>query len=146
MSNFEEIRNAYPDWGPAYPSDWEKPTADELDRIQSTFGIRYPQEFVEFQLAECHRTPMGDFAFDNFGWAQANLGPMENLSDIVCDAQEVGVPKDLAPFKQDNGDFFCCSQTGSVVIWDHNSNMIEKDKRYQWASFTDWLSQTLEDS
>ena len=145
MNSFEEIRFAYSDWDPAYPEDWTKPTLQEIERIQSKFGIAYPQQFIEFQLTECHSTPMGDFAFDNFGWAEPSLGPMENLGSIVKDAQEVGVPNNLAPFKHDNGDYFCFTETGGVVIWDHNSNMIESNENFQWASFIEWLYKSFED-
>lgn len=145
MNTFETIRNAYPDWGPAYPSDWKKPSKEEIERIESVFGIQYSRQFIDFQLSECHTTPMGDFAFDNFGWAEPSLGPMENLGGIVADAQEAGVPANLAPFKQDNGDYVCLTESGEVVIWDHNSNMIEQDPRFQWGSFVDWLAQSFDD-
>jgi hypothetical protein len=88
---------------------------------------------------------MGDFARDNFGWAEPSLGPMESLREIVRDAQQMGVPSNLAPFRQDNGDYYCCTEAGEVVIWDHNSNMVEVDKRYLWASFIDWLAESFED-
>ena len=143
MKSFEEIRAAHPDWDLAYPSNWPKPTIEEIERIQSEYGVRYSREFVDFQLTECHVTPMGDFAFDYFGWAEPSHGPMENLATIVQDAQEVGVPKNLAPFKCDNGDYFCCTEKGEVVIWDHNSGMIEEDEKFKWASFTDWLAQSF---
>ncbi len=82
---------------------------------------------------------MGDFAFDNFGWASPTLGPMENLSLIVQDAQDYGIPTDLAPFKCDNSDYFCISKDGAVVIWEHDSNSICPDKEYKWDSFIDGL-------
>lgn len=145
MNSFEEIRNAYSDWEPAYPADWLKPTRQEIERIQLEFGFTYPQEFIEFQLVECHKTPMGDFAFDDFGWAEPSRGPMGNLAMIVQDAQQIGVPKHLAPFKDDNSDFFCFTETGEVVIWDHNSNMIETDKQFHWVSFIDWLAHTFDE-
>jgi hypothetical protein len=144
MTTFAEIRDAYPDWDPAYPTDWEKPRKEELDRIQKEFGINFPQEFIDFQLIECHTTPMGDFAFDYFGWANPDLGPMENLASIVQDAQQVGVPKSLAPFRCDNGDYYCCTEEGKVVIWDHNSGAVEPDPTYQWDSFIDWLKASFD--
>ena len=49
MSAFEKIRNDYPDWDPAYPKDWPKPTLQEIENIQSGYGIMYPQEFIDFQ-------------------------------------------------------------------------------------------------
>ncbi len=142
---FETIRSKFPDWDSAYPDDWEKPTKKEIESIEKEFGIQYSEQFVEFQLIESHRTPMGDFAFDDFGWANPKLGPANSLREKVKDASEVGVPKDLAPFKDDNGDYFCITKEGKVVIWDHNSNGIEQDKNYQWESFIEWLDSTFEE-
>ena len=145
MPTFDSIREEHRDWDPAYSADWPRPTQEELDRIQSEFNVKYPDDFVAFQLSGCHTTPMGEFAWDNFGWAEPTRGPMENLKTIVSDAQFIGVPNTLAPFKQDNGDYFCCTDTGGVVIWDHNSNMIEQDHRFQWESFTDWLAHSFDE-
>ncbi len=143
MNSFEQIRNEYPDWGPAYLEEWEKPTLEELNRIQSVYGIKYPQEFINFQLIEGHKTPMGDFAWDNFGWACPSLEPMHNLAQIVKGAQQLGVPKSLAPFRDDNSDIFCFTETGEVVVWDHNSNSLYSSDK--WPSFIDWLASTFDD-
>jgi hypothetical protein len=145
MPSFAEIRDAHPDLDPAFPVDWARPTMKEIRRIEGKFGVKYPQDFIDFQLKECHTTPMGDFAFDYFGWANAGLGPMENLSGIVADAQEVGVPKELAAFRCDNGDYYCCTREGAVVVWDHNARGIEPDVRYQWPTFLEWLAKSFDD-
>lgn len=143
MVTFAEIRAQYLDWGCAYPSDWPKPQNLELEQIQFEYQIVFPQDFIQFQIVECHTTPMGDFAFDNFGWAEPSLGPMESLRAIVEDAQFAGVPHDLAPFRHDNGDYYCCTGSGDVVLWDHQTQKIEADKRYQWASFSAWVLHSL---
>jgi len=144
MSVFDKIRAAYPEREAAYPADWPRPTRDELDAIVRDFGVTYPDDFVAFQLAECHRTPMGDFACDNFGWAHPALGPMENLRHIVADARSVGVPEHLAPFRHDNGDYECCDATGAVVVWDHNAAAVDPDPKFNWPTFSDWLVASLD--
>ena len=145
MATFDDIRKEHSDYSPAYPEDWQKPSEEELIYIQSNFGIKYSSDFIQFQLVECHTTPMGDFAFDGFGWANPELELYLNLREIVKDAQEIGVPKSLAPFKWDNGDYYCITLDGAVVIWDHNSSDIEKNPDYRWASFSDWLFDSFED-
>lgn len=146
MSIFAEIRAAYADWEPAYPADWSPPQREELDRIQSEYGVLYPDDFVLFQLEECHRTPMGDRAWDNFGWASADLEPMHNLRSIVSDARACGVDAALAPFREDNGDFFCCDRNGGVVIWDHHCGVLDSDSRSRWSSFSEWLKATFDEA
>jgi len=67
----------------------------------------------------------------------------------VKDYKEYGFPNYLTPFKQDNGDFWCFDNRTQiedefpVVIWDHNSNNIEKDKNFQWKNFIEWLDSTM---
>lgn len=116
-----------------------------MDRIENEFNIQFSDEFREFQLNECHKTPIGDFAFDNYGWANNELGPMENLSSIVADAQSIGVTRDFAPFKCDNGDYYCIDSSSRVVIWDHNGNGPDDDPGYIWTSFTKWLESTFDE-
>lgn len=145
MPTFAEIRASHPDWDGAFPSDWTPPTRAELDGIQADFGIHYPADYVEFQLVECLRTPMGDTAWDGFGWANPSLEAYVNLRSMVQDAREMGVGDNLAPFRVDNADYWCFTQDGSVVIWDHNQGGVDDDARSQWPSFTAWWAATLED-
>lgn len=145
MSLFEKIREQYPDWEAAFPNEWAKPTRKELDRIQKTYGVTFPQEFVEFQLTECLITPMGDFVWDGFGFASTDIDPCNSLSEIVSDAQAFGVPKNLAPFRDSNSDFFCFTQSGEVVVWDHNSNDLYQQATDRWPSFGAWLAASFEE-
>lgn len=143
MTKFDEIRNKYPEIPPAFSNNWGKPSLIELNRIENDFHVKYPKEFEDFQLSECYRTPIGDIAFDGFGWASPNIDPYMNLYEIVKDSKQIGVPDNLSAFKEDNGDYYCFTDGGRIVIWDHNSNSIESNKDYQWESFCDWLLASL---
>jgi len=149
---FEDLKLKYPERGPAFPEDWEKPTREHLSFIMETYGCQYPKSFIDFQLQYCHRVPMGDFAWDDFGWASPTAEPYWSLEEVVKDYQEIGFPGYLAPFRQDNGDFWCFDTRKPdpqgefpVVIWDHNADSIEKDPAYQWKNFIEWLDQTMEE-
>jgi hypothetical protein len=126
MISFDSIKQRFPDRSAAFPSDWPKPNAEELAKIEGDFGVRYSEQFREFQLRECHSTPIGDVAFDYFGWAHPSLGPMENLRMIVEEAQGSGVPRDLAPFRCDNGDFSVRPVTGE---WLSGITMLARSSR-----------------
>ena len=144
MVSFEQIRHHFKDRSPAYPQDWPKPTIEEIQHIQKEFNIIYPQQFIDFQITECFTTPIGDFAFDGFGWANSQLEPYLNLRTIVDDAFSIGVPKIYSPFKGDNSDYYCFTENDKIVVWDHNSGSLEQNKEYQWDSFTDWIYKTME--
>ena len=48
----------------------------------------------------------------------------------------MGIPCELLPFVEDNGDYFCISPTGEVVYWSHNGTTDER-----WPSITAWRQQ-----
>ena len=147
---FEKIKTKYNELRPSYDSqNWGSTSKDFLDRICLEFKCEYPQEFIEFQLNFADFVPMGDFSWDGFGWANEKLEPYMNLYEIVKDAREIGTPDYLSPFKVDNGDFYCFDTRNnifSVVIWDHNSNDIERDRNYFWPTFVEWLIDGLKNS
>ncbi|HWZ04606.1 MAG TPA: SMI1/KNR4 family protein [Mucilaginibacter sp.] len=149
---FNEISQKYRDYDPAFPSLMEGPNQNDLYKIIEKYHCVFPPSFIQFQLEECHKTPMGDRAFDGFGWANSTLDPYMSLEGVVKDFRDLDYPKWLTPFKMDNGDFWCFDNRFSmtnnefpVVIFDHNSNDIEKEPRYNWKNFMDWLADTFEE-
>ena len=107
----------------------------EGDNAGSAWVFSIPEDPPAVLMPTSQLVPSELSAGDYFGWANPTLGPMENLSTIVKEAQRIGVPRTLAPFRCDNGDYYCCDQNGRVVIWDHNTGSIEPDATYQWTSF-----------
>ena len=148
---FDDLKNNYPDRGAAFPDGQPKPNEEDLNWIIEKYGCRYPKSFIDFQLKYGLEVPMGDFAWDGFGWANKDLDAYMNLEKIVEDYKELNLPNYLTPFREENGDFWCFDNRNQidgefpVVIWDHNSNDIEKDDDFQWESFIDWLNKTMEE-
>lgn len=148
----EELLKKYPDREAAFPTNLDKPTKEDLIGIQRKYECVFPNSFIQFQLEYYDKTPMGDFAFDGFGWANKDLEPYLNLNEVVKDYHDLNYPTYLSPFRTDNGDFWCFDtrhpdQNGEfpVVIWSHNDNAIEEDPSYQWTNFIDWLDKTMEE-
>lgn len=149
---FEELHKKYPDREAAFPSHLDKPNSEDLNSIQTKYNCVFPESFVEFQLEYFDKAPIGDFAFNGFGWANRKLEPYLNLEEVVKDYRELNFPNYLSPFRSDNGDFWCFDtrhpdKNGEfpVVIWSHNDNDIEKDPNYRWNNFIDWLDKTMDD-
>lgn len=144
---FQELKEKYPNRCVAFPPSSPKPNAKDLEELIKTYHCQFPKSFIEFQLKYCHEVPMGDYAFDGFGWANNSLEDM-SLKEVLEDFRDLGFPEYLTPFKIDNGDFWCFDTRSTneefpVVIWDHNANCVEKDASYQWENFIDWLDNTM---
>jgi hypothetical protein len=60
-----------------------------------------------------------------------------DLFEIAEEAWETQeLPRDLLPFIEDNGDYYCLTKTGGVKFWSHNGVTSEK-----WDTFDDWHQQ-----
>jgi len=144
---YKKIIESYPNRGQALPDKFEI-VENDLKEIIKEFNCHYPEVFIQFQLEFCRKVPMGDFSWDGFGWANNTLSPYMSLREVVSDARMVGVPKYLAPFRIDNGDFYCFDtrdDMNTVVIWDHNSHALETHKDFIWKDFTSWLLDTMDE-
>lgn len=147
---FNDLKEKYSDRDPALPINCVEPNEIDLNELIEKYNCKFPKSFIEFQLKYCKEIPMGDFAFDGFGFANKKLEPNMNLEAVIKDYQELNYPKYLTPFRQENGDFWCFDNRGSdieysVVIYDHNTNKIEPDLNYNWETFIDWLDKTMEE-
>ena len=147
---FQKLRERYPESDAAFPNHLPKPNENDLNDIVAKYKCKFPPSFIAFQLIYCHTTPIGDFAFDGFGWANKMLDAYLNFEKVVKTFRRLDFPDYLTPFKQDNGDFWCFDNRSSeaeypVIIWDHNSGDIERELGYQWANFLNWLTKTLEE-
>lgn len=146
---FEEIKQKYSEREPAFPKNLPEPNEKELNDLIKKYSCKFPKSFIEFQLKYCKEIPIGDFAFEGFGFANKELEPYMNLEEVLKDYSELEFPEYLTPFKQENGDFWCFDNRSSeyefpVVIFDHNSNGIESDPNYKWKNFIDWIDKTME--
>lgn len=147
---FKDLKEKYPDRESAFPSNFPKPNERDLFGLIETYKCNFPKSFIDFQLIQCNVVPIGDFAFNGFGFANNELEPYMSLKEVLKDYKELELPIYLTPFKQDNGDFWCFDNRGSeqefpVVIFNHNSNDIESNPDYKWNNFIDWLNKTMEE-
>lgn len=148
----DELIKKYPGREASYTLQTNKPNETDLEYIRVKYTCTFPDSFVQFQLEYYDKAPMGDFAFDGFGWANKNLESYMNLEEIVKDFRESGFPDYLTPFRTDNGDYWCfdtrtpqADGETPVVIWSHNDLAIEKDSQYRWLNFVEWLDRTMEE-
>lgn len=108
------------------------PNDADIAAIEKKLNFTFPPDYVNFLKTG------GNVANARFEAAIVLLGCEHlYLYDIATWAWEHGgVPKDWLPFVEDNGDYFCVSNTGQVRFWSHNGATNE-----HWTSFSAWYQQ-----
>ncbi|RZM15220.1 SMI1/KNR4 family protein [Pseudomonas sp. AK106] len=56
------------------------------------------------------------------------------LLNVVAEAREQGVPKSWLPICEDNGNYYCLLEDGSVSYWAHDGRSNEN-----WPSLASWI-------
>jgi hypothetical protein len=59
-----------------------------------------------------------------------------DLFTVCEEAWEAGVPKDMIPVCEDNGDYYCMNKKGQVVFWSHDGATDEK-----WKDLATWIEE-----
>mmetsp|Transcript_12431 Transcript_12431/g.17355 ORF Transcript_12431/g.17355 Transcript_12431/m.17355 type:complete len:161 (-) Transcript_12431:1670-2152(-) len=100
------------------------PTEQKVDAIALAAGVSFPHDFRRFLLEA------SDVAY-------GILEPVnvDNFEEVLADALEIGVPDNLLPICEDNGDFYCVNTTSEAVIfYDHNGSGSEC-----WSNIASWI-------
>ncbi|MBD8566382.1 SMI1/KNR4 family protein [Oxalobacteraceae sp. CFBP 8763] len=108
------------------------PTDEEINSAEARLGVVFHADYRAFLKSG------GDVA--NAIFDAAVVLPGSGYCDLFEIAQyaweNAGVPRDLVPFVQDNGDYFCISSAGEVSYWSHNGATSER-----WPSLSNWFQQ-----
>ncbi|QNH01930.1 SMI1/KNR4 family protein [Pseudomonas sediminis] len=112
------------------------PTDAEIASAESKLGIIFHDDYRLFLKSG------SDVA--NAIFEPAVILPGSGHLDIFEIAETawnvMGLPRDLFPFIEDNGDYFCIAKTGEVVYWSHNGSANER-----WQNFSAWHKQVCVD-
>lgn len=112
------------------PKPLRRPTDADVDLAERELGIQFHRDYRRFLLAA------GDVV----------LGTKEPLMvvapeshvDLVPVIKEcwsrLGIPRTLFPFCEDNGNYFCLTESGAVVYWDHDGPTDET-----WPDLASWI-------
>lgn len=108
------------------------PTDEEITSAEVRLGVVFHPDYRAFLKSGGN---VGNALF-----AAAVVLPGSGYCDLFEIAQyaweSAGVPRDLVPFIEDNGDYFCISPSGEVSYWSHNGATSER-----WSSLADWFQQ-----
>jgi len=114
------------------PKPMRLPSEEEVSRAEAQLGVSFHPDYrkyllrggdVEYGTKEpCTVTPGGGHA---------------DLCDVAQTAwTNVGVPRELLPICEDNGDYCCMNEAGEIVFWSHNGRTKE-----QWPDLATWIKQ-----
>lgn len=104
------------------------PTDAEIDAAEWRLGMKFHPDYRAFLKSG------GDVGNSTLEPAVVLPGSgYLDLFEIVEGARDEGVPPDLLPFVEDNGDYFCMNPRGEVIFWSHNGATDER-----WPSIAVW--------
>jgi len=114
------------------PKPLRLPTDAEVDAAEDQLGVKFPADYRRYLLQA------SDVVYGALEPAVVipDAGHL-SLTDIAETAwDEMEVPRNLLPFCEDNGDYYCLTETGEVEFWSHDGATDDK-----WKDLATWISE-----
>jgi hypothetical protein len=115
--------------GEAVPKPSRLPTSGEIDAMERHLGVTFHSDYRKF-LAEASDVVLGTLEPATITEPHSHT----YLPDVIESARTIGVPEDLTPICDDNGNFYCLTQGGAVHFWSHDGSTNER-----WPSLAEWI-------
>jgi hypothetical protein len=108
------------------------PSPLEVANAEQALGLSFHPDYCQYLLRA------SDIAFGTKEPAVVlpEAPPHLSLIRIANDGWSAGVQRDLLPFCEDNGNYFCLSASGRVICWVHDGSNGES-----WPDLAAWLKQ-----
>ena len=114
------------------PEPLRLPTEAEVAAAEDQLGVKFPADYRQYLLQA------SDVVYGSLEPAIVipEAGHL-SLAEIAENAwDEMEVPRELLPFCEDNGDYYCLNQKGEVEYWSHNGSTDEK-----WKNLATWIKE-----
>ena len=106
------------------------PSESILEKYANSIGFKFSDDYRKF-LLEASDVFVG--SINPLIITERGNHPDE-LSVALNKAREIGVPKEWLPMCEDNGNFYCLTQDGSVHFWAHDGATDES-----WPTLAAWI-------
>lgn len=129
--NLDEVIRELRQLNEPVPNPLRLPTAQEADQAQRKLRMTFHPDYRKY-LLEASDVVYGAIE-------PATVMPDEESADLTTiarEAWEIGVPRNLLPICEDNGDYYCMNKAGEVVYWSHDG---ETDER--WPDLATWIKE-----
>src|SRR5262245_7808656 len=93
------------------PKPLRRPTPAEVDAAEREIGIPFHADYRRYLLEASHVV----FGHREPGVVLPEMrGSHLDLHEMISGARTVGVPNDVLPFCEDNGNYFCINSAGTM--------------------------------
>lgn len=123
----EELRSL----NESVPKPLALPDKADVDEMESDLGVTFPQDYRTY-LVTASDVVLGTLEPATIVDPDAHT----YLPAVVADARDVGLPDELLPFCEDNGNYYCFNADEEVELWSHDGEAEEK-----WADLADWITE-----
>jgi hypothetical protein len=112
------------------PKPLHLPSAADVAAAERALGVTFHPDYRKF-LLEASDVVYGVLE-------PATVGPNSAHTDLVRIAHDawtlMGLPRELLPVCEDNGDYYCMNASGEVVYWSHDGAGDER-----WPDLATWV-------
>jgi len=130
--NLPEVLAELRDLNQPVPKPFRLPTEAEVNQAENTLGVKFPADYRQYLLEA------SDVVFGAL--EPALVTPDAGYLSLVEVAEsawdEMELPRDLLPFCEDKGDYYCLAADGTVKFWSHNGSTDES-----WPDLASWIKQ-----
>ena len=114
------------------PKPLRLPTADEVRAAEDQLAVKFPDDYRRY-LREASDVVYGSREPAVVIPDAGHLSLVE-MAESAWD--EMDVPRELLPFCEDNGDYYCLNNKGEVEYWSHDGATDEK-----WKDLATWIKE-----
>ena len=114
------------------PKPLRLPTPDEVSASEDLLVIKFPDDYRTY-LLEASDVVYGALEPAIVTPDAGHLSLVE-MAETAWDEMEV--PRELLPFCEDNGDYYCLNKAGEVEYWSHDGATDEK-----WKDLATWIKE-----
>lgn len=130
--NLPDVLAELRDLNEPVPKPLRLPTETEVNLAENSLGIKFPEDYRRYLLEA------SDVVFGTLEPAVVtpDAGHLSLVELAESAWEELELPRDLLPFCEDNGDYYCLATDGTVTFWSHNGATDES-----WADLATWIKQ-----
>jgi hypothetical protein len=114
------------------PQPLRLPAEAEVAVAENQLGVKFPQDYRRYLLEA------SDVVFGALEPAIVipDAGHLSLVQMVETAWNEMEVPRELLPFCEDNGDYYCLNRADEVVFWAHDGTTDDK-----WPDLETWIKE-----